>query len=233
MEPASLADLEVSRAYPALRIRVRHDEGPLVLRPTLPSDAETIATAIHASLPALRAFMPFAHVPQTARSQLDRLHGAAASYFAGHDMTMALFRERDGAMLCMVGLHARVPLNPAGLEVGYWAPTPHAGKGYTTFGVRAILVYAFDKLGCDRVQVIFDAANVGSRRVVEKCGFALEGELRNATAAATPEQLAGGFQATGRTPLYALVPDAFAALPWVGDMRARLVYVNQGGYDVA
>ena len=176
---SALHDLEVSRAFPARCIRLSHGGERLVLRPMLMTDAEEVAAAVDESLPELKPFMPWAHRPQTARSQIERLRSDEASYFAGRDMVMGLFAEGSGTMRTMVGLHPRVTLNPAALEIGYWAPTAHAGRGWTTLAVQVALVYAFDRLGADRVQVMSDEANAASRRVIEKCGFALEGRLRN------------------------------------------------------
>lgn len=228
-----LRELPVSRAHPARALLVQRDGATLELAPTTMADAEEIADAIAASLPELRRFMPWAHVPQTALGQLERLRTVEADHWAGRELTFGLFRARAGGrreLLTMVGLHPRVPLNPLGLEVGYWAPTPHAGQGWTTFAVRCALVYAFDKLGATRVQVSCDEANSGSRRVIEKCGFACEGVLRNILTPATPEQRAAGYATTGRNPLFALFPDTFAALPWVSDLRALIKYINLAGH---
>ncbi len=212
---------------------MRFGEEALVVAPTLVTDAEEIAAAIAASLPELRRFMPWSHAPQTARSQLQRLLEVEADYFAGRELTMGLFRERPSErreLLAMVGLHPRVDLNPNALEVGYWAPTPHAKKGYVTFGVKCLVAYAFDKLECDRVQVMTDETNAGSLRVIEKCGFVYEATLRNVVAAPTPELVAGGYVGCGRNPMFALFPDTFAALPWVEEVRACVRYVNLAGY---
>lgn len=231
----SLRELPVSRAYPARLIRARFRGEELVLGPTLVTDAEEIAEALNQSLPELKSFMPFAHAPQTALTQLERLRGAEADYFAGRDLVMALFRERPGErreLVTMAGLHPRVPLNPRALELGYWTPTRSAGRGYATFAAQALLVYAFDKLGADRVQVMCDEANAKSRRVIDKCGFALEGTLRNVAAAPSPELTAGGFVSSGRNPMFALFPDTFAAQPWVAEVRGALRYVNLAGHEL-
>ncbi|MBK6518477.1 MAG: GNAT family N-acetyltransferase [Polyangiaceae bacterium] len=231
----TLKDLPITRAHPARLIRTRYRGEELTLGPTLVTDAEEIADALNASLPELKRFMPFAHVQQTALTQLERLRGAEADYFAGRDLTMGLFRERPSArreLVAMVGLHPRVPLNPRGLELGYWAPTRAAGQGTTTFAAKTAIVYAFDKLGADRVQVMCDEANTRSRRVIEKCGFALEGVLRNLTPEPAPELVANGYVSTGRHPMLALFPDTFAALPWVAEVRAAMRYVNLAGHEV-
>lgn len=223
-----LRTLPISRRYPARSIRVPLDGASLVLRAMRATDAEEVVSAVEASLPELRAFMPWAHAPQTHSGQFERLRAGEAKYAAGEEFVMGLFRGDE--MLTMVGLHPRVPLNPSGLEIGYWAPTRHAGKGYTTLAVKVATLYAIDKLGADRVQVGCDETNQGSRRVIEKCGFELEGVQRNILVAATPELVAAGFKGTARNPSYALFPDTLGALPWVSELRARLVYENAAGF---
>ena len=56
----------------------------------------------------------------------------------------------------------------------------HRGKGYTTDAVKTILQYAFCHLGLVRVSAATQERNIGSQRVLEKCGFALEGRERKA-----------------------------------------------------
>jgi RimJ/RimL family protein N-acetyltransferase len=224
-------NIAISRQFPARCVTIRHPEGNLVLRPVLMTDAAEVHRCVMASLPELRRFMPWAHAPRELEPELERLRTNEADYFAGTEMTMGLFRGDE--MLTMVGLHPRVPLNPAGLEIGYWAPTPRAGQGWTTLGVQVLACYAFDHLGCTRLQVMCDEANTGSRRVIEKSGFEFEGVLRNMTAPPALELLEKGYCATGRTMMFALFPDTFPRLPWVDALRARLTYTNLMGTQVA
>ena len=56
----------------------------------------------------------------------------------------------------------------------------YRGKGYATDAVRAILRYGFRYLGLERISAITQEENIGSQRVLEKCGFTLEGRERKA-----------------------------------------------------
>lgn len=64
-------------------------------------------------------------------------------------------------------------------ELGYWLAEPFWGKGYTTWAVREICREAFAALDLLRIYAEVYAYNVGSRRVLEKSGFTLEGILRH------------------------------------------------------
>jgi ribosomal-protein-alanine N-acetyltransferase len=61
-------------------------------------------------------------------------------------------------------------------SVHYVLARPVWGRGLATEAVRAVLAWAFDALpGLRAVQTTAAEANVGSRRVLEKCGFRAAG----------------------------------------------------------
>jgi [ribosomal protein S5]-alanine N-acetyltransferase len=62
--------------------------------------------------------------------------------------------------------------------VGYWIGRPHAGAGLATAAVRVLCRYAFTDLKLHRLEAACVPHNHGSRRVLEKAGFRLEGEAR-------------------------------------------------------
>jgi len=142
--------------------------------------------------------MPWAHVTITREVQYAYVAKSQADYHAGRDCVFGMFSEA-GEALGAVGLHPRVPLNPRGLEVGYWCHTAHARKGWTTLAVRMAAVLAFDRFDCDRLQVTHDEANVASGRVVDRCGFAFEGVVRNIVAAVPDDRRCGGLRSAGLT----------------------------------
>jgi RimJ/RimL family protein N-acetyltransferase len=55
----------------------------------------------------------------------------------------------------------------------------HAGKGYATEAVEALVQLAFGHLGAKRLELVTDWENVRSRKLAERCGFVLEGVLHN------------------------------------------------------
>lgn len=230
---SDLRHLPVSREDPAGRIVYRDGRRAVVLRPALTTDAEAIAAAVAASLPELRPFMPWAHGDNSPRAQLERLKTAEADYRAGRELQMTLADETTGELLTFVGLHPRTVLNPSALEIGYWTPTPHANRGFATLATRIAVIYAFELLDCDRVQVMHDEANPSSRRVVEKCGFRFEGTMRNAIAAPSEQLVASGYRGTNLTRLYALVPEDRAALDWYVPTLRALTVENLAGYSIS
>ena len=68
-----------------------------------------------------------------------------------------------------------------GREIGYRIDRPgDRGKGYMTEAIRLATAYLFGQEPIERVQIVLDPRNEGSRRVAERTGYTLEGTLRSA-----------------------------------------------------
>ena len=89
-----------------------------------------------------------------------------------------VFREDDGALLGGITLSNVRRGVAQSASLGYWAGEMHAGKGYITAAVRAIVRYAFDDLDLHRIEAACQPENMASRRVLEKAGFTHEGQAR-------------------------------------------------------
>ena len=65
--------------------------------------------------------------------------------------------------------------------IGYGIGERHRGRGYAVSAVRAILPLAFSPEGADlwRLEAVAAVANAASRRVLQRCGFHLEGIARS------------------------------------------------------
>lgn len=63
-------------------------------------------------------------------------------------------------------------------ELGYWLGEPFWGRGIMTAAVEQICLDAFRRFDIVRMYAEPYAQNMGSRRVLEKTGFTLEGTLR-------------------------------------------------------
>jgi [ribosomal protein S5]-alanine N-acetyltransferase len=64
------------------------------------------------------------------------------------------------------------------LNLGFFADCAHVNQGYLTEAARRALVFAFADLGAHRVGLWCDDTNLPSRRIAERCGFRLEGHVR-------------------------------------------------------
>lgn len=65
------------------------------------------------------------------------------------------------------------------VEIGYWLSESAQGKGIITLSVRELLIYAFDELDINKIQIRAAVDNERSRKVPERLGFELEGIERD------------------------------------------------------
>ena len=65
-------------------------------------------------------------------------------------------------------------------ELGYVFAREYWGKGIATEAAKLICDIAFRELSLNRLTAQVYEGNIASRRVLEKCGFTLEGNLKNA-----------------------------------------------------
>ena len=65
-------------------------------------------------------------------------------------------------------------------ELGYVFAREYWGKGIATEATKLICDIAFRELSLNRLTAQVYEGNIASRRVLEKCGFTLEGNLKNA-----------------------------------------------------
>lgn len=63
--------------------------------------------------------------------------------------------------------------------VGYWMGERHAGRGYMTDAVRAVIGFSFDTLHLHRLEAACLPTNGASIRLLEKTGFTREGYARS------------------------------------------------------
>jgi RimJ/RimL family protein N-acetyltransferase len=164
-----------------LELPSRIETERLVLRAPQPGDGAVLFDAVTESLPDLRRFLgslPWVAVEQSLESSEAYCRAAQADFIARRELAFLLFERAGGALVGTAGLHHLDWTTPKA-ELGYWGRTSSAGRGYVSEAVDALARFAIERLGAVRVQIVTDEANLRSRAVATRCGFALEGILRN------------------------------------------------------
>lgn len=153
----------------------------LLLRPPQQGDGHAFLEAVSESLLELRQFvgtLSWVACEQTLASAEAFCRNAQANFIARKDLAFLLYELETGTLVGAAGLH-RIDWTLPKFEVGYWARTGAAGKGFISEAVRALTDFAFGSLNAARVELITDENNARSRAVAHRCGFELEGILRN------------------------------------------------------
>ena len=64
-------------------------------------------------------------------------------------------------------------------EIGYWLEEKYQGKGIITKSCRAVIEYAFEQMGVNRIEIKCGVGNKRSIHVPKRLGFAFEGVERD------------------------------------------------------
>ena len=86
--------------------------------------------------------------------------------------------EIEGDAVGGIGLYLGTAMHRRSAELGYWLSEEHWGRGIMTEAARAVVSYGFATFDLEHIFAGLFERNVGSRRVLEKAGFVLEGRLR-------------------------------------------------------
>jgi RimJ/RimL family protein N-acetyltransferase len=144
----------------------------LVLRPFRPGDEKDLVAAADDRGVWLSLRDRFPH-PYT-REDAERWIAHARATAPATDLAVTL----EGRVIGGVGLERGSDVGRLCAEVGYWLGRMHWGHGYASEAVAAFAGYAFATFPLERLQAWVFAPNQASRRVLEKCGFRLEGVAR-------------------------------------------------------
>jgi RimJ/RimL family protein N-acetyltransferase len=128
---------------------------------------------------ALHHSMPWARERPTVQETEERTRQLRANFVSRVDLPMFMFlREQPTVAVGGTGLH-RMDWAVPRFEIGYWVRRSFEGKGYVSEAVRALTRLAFETLRARRVEIHCSHRHQRSQRVAERCGFVLEGRLRN------------------------------------------------------
>ncbi len=149
-------------ATPRLQLRALTEaDDPAIV--ALFSDEAALATWTHppfTSLDDARAY----------RAQLDEAYRRRASFIWG------VF-DAAGSLAGVAILTRWAPLHRRA-DLGYYLGSAYWGRGYATEAGRALLAFAFDRLGVHRVEAEVVPGNAASARVLVRLGFRREARLK-------------------------------------------------------
>ncbi|MDR2903560.1 MAG: GNAT family N-acetyltransferase [Clostridiales bacterium] len=83
-----------------------------------------------------------------------------------------------GAFAGSIGLFKKDDVYEKSAEMGYWLAEPFWGRGVMTAAVKELCDIGFQRFDIVRIYAEPFAHNAGSRKVLEKAGFSLEGVLK-------------------------------------------------------
>lgn len=145
------------------------------IRPWRPEDAPQLAAALNhrAIQDNLRDGLPFPYTEADAAAYI------AAMREADPQETFAFAITVADRVVGSVGLFRQKNIHRQTAELGYYLAQSHWGQGLGTCAVGQACRYVFEHTDILRIFAEPFAHNAASRRLLEKCGFTLEGILRS------------------------------------------------------
>ena len=109
--------------------------------------------------------------PYTAEAGYAFVTLAGQNWTLRKDFPVVVIRRADNVLIGGGGVH---PMDE--FEMGYWLGRPYWAQGYATEAGRALVRFAFEELGAERLNAGWFFDNPASARVLEKLGFVPDGE---------------------------------------------------------
>lgn len=147
----------------------------IVLRKWLLSDAEALAAILsnRETLNNLRDGLPYPYTKKDAEDYINFILNAEPND------TFAFAIEIDGKVVGNIGAFRQGNIHRRTAELGYYLAEEYHGKGIMTSAVEQLCDKLFSETDILRIFAEPFAYNIGSRRVLEKAGFRLEGIMKN------------------------------------------------------
>lgn len=94
-------------------------------------------------------------------------------YEEGHDLSLAGFDRATGEAVIFTGLHDSWG-QPGTFQIGFWVRQSAQGQHLAEESSNALIRYAFDQLGAEKIVMCHSAANQKSPKIFKKLGFAFD-----------------------------------------------------------
>lgn len=190
----------------------------LLIRPLHKEDAPILNIAVQESLDNLLPFMDWAHGELNEKNQLNRIISSNQNYLKGSEYDFAVF-DIEGNFLVSASWHPSKTRNKKCFEIGYWTHAKHCNKGFATLVTKILTFVAFEFMWCDRVEIGCNKANQLSKKVIEKCEFIFEGEIRNYFSKPTEKMLNNGYSLERTYLLYGLTHEDLPNVSWYAEIN--------------
>ncbi|MDZ5710708.1 GNAT family N-acetyltransferase [Jeotgalibacillus haloalkalitolerans] len=160
------------------------DCGDILLRPFRSEDADAIYELT--SQPEVYQFLPDWQSTREQRQEWvtnyeipdNERFLASVPHIGENWLKLAVILKETGELIGFCNTGIKEELSGSNREVAYAMSTHHTKRGYTTLAVKALIQYLFSDTKTERLNAVVLPHNHASRKVIEKCGFDLQGEVK-------------------------------------------------------
>ena len=138
--------------------------------------AQAMFAAIDSDRARLGEFLPWVELTRTLEDERKYLESSHQAWDQFEKFNYGIFLK--DSYIGNIGAHT-ISWGHERCELGYWIAAPFEGKGLMSEAVKVLERALFD-LGFHRIEIHCSSENLKSARVPERCGYRLEGTLREA-----------------------------------------------------
>ncbi len=169
---------EESAARKLREISTSFETERLLIRAGTLADLDATFQVAQESATELSAWMPWAH-PSPLLASMEKYFSTCEEKWRTREMLDFQWIEKSSGELIGKGGFHHIDWMIPKFEIGYWLGTSYSGKGFCTEAVNGLVQFAQSELHAKRLEIRSQPANIRSRAVAERCGFAPEGVLRS------------------------------------------------------
>ncbi len=148
----------------------------LCLRQTDLSDAQEMFDTIERDRDYLRKWLPFVDWTREVSDSEYFINSLNPRTRSPSDLVFTI--RFEGIFAGLIGFKNTDKVNRRS-ELGYWLSESFQKRGIMTLSVKALVDYAFEELGINRIQIRCATGNMPSKRIPQRLGFTLEGVERD------------------------------------------------------
>lgn len=125
----------------------------------------------------LRQWLPWVDSTQSVEDTLAFIQSTLIQYADDNGFSCGIWYKHQ--LVGTIGYHS-INWSHHRVEIGYWLAAAFQSKGIMTRACRAMVVYAFDTLKLNKVEIRCAVANYRSCAIPQRLGFKQEGTVRQA-----------------------------------------------------
>lgn len=162
-----------------LELPTRLESEKLLLRSYASSDAPTLAQALSSNRERLAEEFPARFGSASVEHDAEQfIFRSLQRWKIRRDFYFGIWEKQSRHFAGEIAL-LEVDWSVPKAAVSYFVTSESEGRGLVTHALRLLLPFSFEVLGLRKLDIRCDVHNLRSQRVAERCGFKIEGVLRN------------------------------------------------------
>ncbi len=151
----------------------------LFLVPIDPMDGPELWLAVNGSRAYLQRWLPWVQFHTDPTASVRFAEACTNDWDVGRALRFVIRERTHRTLTGVVGLESMVQMHRS-CELGYWLRKESTKRGLMTEASKAIVDFAFQRLGAHRIRIAAATDNHASLHVIRRIGFRFEGIARQA-----------------------------------------------------